>query len=440
MRETAEVTSVADAFDDGDLFDLHLSLTFHQRVKTANIRRETTSAAAGLSTGGFTASQDIARFTQATSMAIVGADIGIWKDLAAVVRLPIILSDTRELGDLNGSQNDPNRLLAPSGAPLFTVPFSSPNRSGLDFIEAGLDYGIFNQQRNPNLPTWVVGLRGRFGIGPPLRPCFDKAPAGGVRCPSPNNPLEDGSPGITRAMNGLVAQTMFSHRSGDFEPFLGLDILAEFPQNRGVYGESNTTEGALLNRPPVRGTIHMGVEYIPWQRKDQFRRLVLQARVFGTYVSPGRDYSELFDALGTSQEPSLRQPNPGDYTRGPDGSSVADTSKPSVYFGGVTDMQAHAVFGGRIGVVWQAGEYIKFGGAFGLAFAQNHLITAADACNPNFADQLDRTGPCRSQSPLTPITGIPNPNHRTVIDTPGGRFSADGTTIYDFALNGTLMF
>jgi len=37
-------------------------------------------------------------------------------------------------------------------------------------------------------------------------------------------------------------------------------------------------------------------------------------------------------------------------------------------------------------------------------------------------------------------TGIPNPNHRPVIDLPGRRFSADDTTLVDLWLSGVVMF
>jgi hypothetical protein len=34
-------------------------------------------------------------------------------------------------------------------------------------------------------------------------------------------------------------------------------------------------------------------------------------------------------------------------------------------------------------VTWQAGEYVKFKAGLGLTYSQSHLITSADACNPD---------------------------------------------------------
>ena len=65
MSETAEVTSVVDAFDEDDPFDLNLMLGFEQTWKNTNIRRETNLSQPGLSTGGFVAAtENIASYNQ----------------------------------------------------------------------------------------------------------------------------------------------------------------------------------------------------------------------------------------------------------------------------------------------------------------------------------------------------------------------------------------
>src|SRR5262245_36639020 len=56
LREPTEIVQIADAFDDDDLFDLHLSLGYQHTWKNAKIYRETAIAQSGLSAGGFTAS------------------------------------------------------------------------------------------------------------------------------------------------------------------------------------------------------------------------------------------------------------------------------------------------------------------------------------------------------------------------------------------------
>ncbi|MGH7286162.1 MAG: hypothetical protein ACRELY_31975 [Polyangiaceae bacterium] len=447
MQETAEITSVVDAFDKDDPFDLNLTLGFEQRWKHANIRRESDLAQTGLSTGGFTpATENVASFSESTSILNVGADIGLYHDLALILKLPVILNDSSSLGDLNGSSNNPQRLQDPSGEQLFTVPFKSPSRSGIDWFSAGLDYAIFNQQRDWTKPTWVIGIEGRFGIGTPLHACNANPPAGQPQCPDPANPTQNRDPGISRGMTSIAAHTIFSRRFGYVEPYSGLWFLADFPHDNTDFGQTNL-KGSLVNHPPLLGTFAMGAEVIPYERRDAFQRLVIDGRVTGSYHSEGREYSELFDALGSSQASSLRNPNPGAYTAGvgPGGStdSVADYSQ-KVYFTGITDQQAYGSLGLQTNVTYQVGEYVKFHAGGGLTWNQSHLLTTSDLCNPDFKGDATASGPCHGVANggvgPQPVTGIPNPNHRDVIDTPGRRFSVDDTTIVSLWIAGVVMF
>jgi hypothetical protein len=443
LHETAESTTVIDAFDKEDPFDANLVLTFRQAWKSAKIRRESALAQPGLSTGNFVpATENVASYSQSVSSLEVGGDIGIFRDLALSVRLPIILADARSLSDLDGSSQNPQRLQDPTGDQLFKVPFKSPTRSGVDWFSVALNYAIFNQQRDDTKPTWVVGAEGRFAVGPRMHACNADA---AIQCPDPANPTGPGrDPGISRGINAAILHTVASRRYGYVEPYAGFRMQVEFAQGNSDFGVTNDLKGALLNRPPAVGTFTVGMEVYPWENREAFQRLVLDFRVRGSYTSPGRDYTELFDALGSSQARTLRNPNPGGYKAGPDGfTSVADPSAAKVYFNGVTDQQAFGSFGGLAAVSFQANEYLKFFAGLGLTYVQNHLITAADACNPDFKNDPGASGPCRSGAATAgggSVTGIPNPNHRQVIDLPGRRFSVDDTTIVDLWLSGVVMF
>ncbi len=443
LRETGENTTVIDAFDDDDPFDLNLLLSLRQSWKSANIRRETALAQPGLSTGGFVAAnENVAAFSQSLTTLEVGAQVGIFRDLALTFRLPIILADARELTDLDGSSRNPQRLQDPVGDTLFSVPFKSPTRSGIDWLGIGIDYAIYNQQRDRSKPTWVIGADTRIAIGPRLHACNDNAQ---VKCPDPANagaPSRD--PGISRGMNSVGIHTIFSRRFGYIEPYTGFGLRLDFPQSNSDFGATSDLRGTLLNRPPAQGTFTVGMEVFPWENRERFQRVGIDAKLRGTYHSPGREYSELFDALGSSQARSLRQPNPGGYRAGADGlASVVDPAAAKVYFTGITDQHAFGSFGASVGATWQAGEYLKFNAGIGLTYAQSHLITSGDACNPDLKGDLGGSGPCRSGTTSTStgtVTGVPNPNHRPVIDLPGRRFSVDDATIVDLWLSGIVMF
>jgi hypothetical protein len=188
------------------------------------------------------------------------------------------------------------------------------------------------------------------------------------------------------------------------------------------------------------------MEVIPWEHKEQFQRLVGDFRLSGTYHSAGREYTELFDALGSSQAPALRGPNPGDFSANGCAKGVASCADPtaqSVYFTGITDQQPFASVGGKISGTLQVGEYVKFQAGVGVTYDQSHLITAADACNPNFTSSAAAAGSCHSTAAAgspAEVTGIPNPNFRPIIDLPGNRFSSDDGLTIDLWVTGVVMF
>jgi hypothetical protein len=441
MNEAAEITSVVDAFDKDDPFDLNLVLGFTQSWKRANVRRENQSMQPNGAVGGFVpATQDIATYTSTSSTLLVGADVGLYHDLALILRMPILLSWSQGLQDLNGSSTTAGPALVdpsdPSGRSLFSVPFNSPTRSGLDYIAAGLDWAILSQQRDPTKPTWVVGVEGRLAVGEPLHACNASATPS---CPDPVTGAPRSS-GSSRGMDALLVKTLWSRRFGYVEPYTGFWLQAEFPQDRSDFGKWNPSTN-LERMPPYVGSVALGLEVVPQEQPEHFERISVDFRVRGTYHSPGRDYSELFDALGSSQAASLRTPNAAAYMAGPPGSSgkptsIADPSSEQVYFSGITENQGYASVTGTASATWQAGEYIKFtvGGAF--TYAQRHLVTAADPCNPAITTPA-LAGPCVVDGN---VQGVPNPDHRDLIDAPGHRFSIDDTTVVDLWVMGVVMF
>jgi hypothetical protein len=434
MRESAEVTTVADAFDKDDPFDLNLVVGFSQSWKRATVRRESVSASGFVSATG-----DVATYSSATSTLLVGADVGLYHDLALILRVPVILSYSQQLQQGPSGSNANAILLAdpsdPLGRPLFGVPFNSPTRSGVDYLSAGLDWAIFNQERDPTKPTWVIGIEGRLAVGTPLHACNAGATP---QCPDPSNPSGPSrDPGISRGMDAIVARTVWSRRFGYVEPYTGIWVQAEFPQDRSDFGKWDAAN-VVDRTPPVLGSFALGMEVVPYEQREQFQRLSADFRFKGTYHSPGRDYSELFDALGSSQAASLRTPNPAAYVAGPNGRSVADPSAEQVYFSGITEEQAYGSFTASASATWQAGAYIKFSVGGSFSYAQSHLVTAADPCNPR-STSLAQAGPCVNA--LTGAAqGVPNPDHRDSIDSPGHRFSIDDTTSVDLWFLGSVMF
>lgn len=477
MMESGEVTNVIDAFDDHDLFDVNIGLGFEFSSKSANVLRETSINAPGLTTGGFTTNLlNVAKFSETTSKLIPRIDIGLYKDLAIHLALPIVLSNARELTSLNGSDKNPVAFQGAPGEQLFSVsqPFTSPTRSGIEHIAAGLDFNILNQARDLTKPTWLFGFEGRFSVGTPMHACNTKPASGQLQCANPadinrngraDDPAFEGAdasprtPGVSRGIIGLDVHTMMSKRIKYIEPYGGFNALIEFQQAFSDYGLSEFEE-TLVNHPPIVGSMILGMMVIPWENREKWNRLTFDLRFTGTYHSEGREYSELFDALGSSDAASLRNPQWQRYKANPDFSSsdctdpsstkpclarsVIDDSQQSTrtYTTGLSDVQAYGSFRASASVTWQAGEYVKFQFGGGFRHDQGHGITGDQPCNPA-VKELARSGPCRSGDETAGevrATGLPNPNYRPTINAIGRRFFVDDSNTFDLFASGVVMF
>jgi hypothetical protein len=459
MLEPGEVVNVIDAFDEGNPFDLNISLGFDYLSKSARILRETSIAKPGLTTGGFTTHLlNVASYSETTARLTPRLDIGIYHDIAAHISLPIILSNARSLAPIGNSGPIAAATAGAPGESLFSVPFSGPTRSGLQHIAAGLDFDILNQARDNTKPTWLFGFEGRFTVGTPMHACNPKAT---VQCADPSDvnrngksdgPFEgtfdagkDRGPGVTRGTMALEVHTLMSKRLKYVEPYGGFTALFEFQQSSSDYGVSDLTQ-SLVNHPPLVGTMVLGMMIIPWENREKFGRLTFDLRVMGQYHSEGRDYSELFDALGSSSAKSLRNPVWASYMANPNpmgnDRSVVDPMSQKTYTTGLTDVLAYGSYRGSASVMWQANEYVKFQFGIGYAHDQGHVITGDAPCNPSVKKEAT-AGPCHigdaMQGTWTP-TGQPNPNYRPTINDVGRRFWVDASNTFDLFAAGVVMF
>jgi hypothetical protein len=482
LMEPAEITTVVDAFDDYDPFDVNVSLGYQHTWKGAKIRRETFINQAGLASGGFTATgMNVAEYSETISRLNTKVEIGIFKDIGLIFRLPIILANERELTALDGSDKvDSVVLQGAPGEQLFKLPFKSPKRSGIEYLAVGLDFGIMNQWRDQTKPTWVLGAEGRFSVSEPMHACNPDTSGLNVKikqveCADPSDINRNGKPkefqgefagdtvelegetfsggrsaGVSRGTTALEAHTYLSKRIKYVEPYGGFSAVFEFQNDSSDYGATDL-EGSLVNHPPLQGSMILGIQVIPWEIRDQFQRVSVDFRFQGTYRSEGRDYSELFDAIGSSDAPTLRYPNFAKYQKNPDtatfGSvpSVVNPNSQKVYVTGLTDVQQYGTYTFSGQFTWQAGEFVKFNLGGGYTIVQGHLITFDQPCNPDFNDRVNESGPCRAANTTASagnksITGIPNPNYRPTINAPGRRFKVDDSHSFDAWLNATVMF
>ena len=369
MQEPGEVTDVVDSFDDQDPFDISISLGFEFSAKQARIPRESSVYAPGLTTGGYISrTLGVGQYSESTAKLIPRVDVGLYKDLALYVRTPVILKNSRSIEALDEGSSPAALAGAPGQDPLFALPFEAPDRSGLEYLAIGIDLGVLNQARDRSKPTWVFGAETRISVGEPMHACNAGA---SLACAHPGDINRDGqfSPeitgadglalesnavaereaGVTRGTIGLEVHSLMSKRIKYIEPYGGFSALVEFQQSSSDFGATDL-QGALVNHPPLVGTVSLGMMIIPWENRERFGRLTFDVRFDGSYKSEGRDYSELFDALGSSTESTLRAPKWARFTDNPacNGNigadcprSVVDPSSEKTYFTGLTVTEAY---------------------------------------------------------------------------------------------------
>lgn len=484
MQEPGEVVDVIDAFDDdnGDPFDVSVRLGFQYLSKQARILRETANASPGLTSGGFTSKlQNVGEYIETTSKLIPRIDLGIYKDLAFYTRLPIILANSRRIDPIDGSDGNVGAVLAgaPGEGPLFPLPFEAPDRSGIEHLALGIDFGIFNQARDRTKPTWVFGVETQISIGEPMHACALNPVAGPqpngapVECAHPgdvnrNGRFDEGvvspddigrdgqlesieadeerGPGVTRGTVALELHSYMSKRLKYIEPYGGFRALFEFPLGNSDFGQTDL-EGALVNHPPIVGTVFVGMMIHPWENREAYNRLTFDVSFQGEYHSEGRDYSELFDAIGSSGAPSLRHPKWARFRHNCPGMScdplsVVDLGSNKTYNTGLMVVEPYGSYRTAGSVTWRAHEYVKFSTGVGLRFDQAHGISHDQPCNPDLQNDIGASGPCHSQLGDGGIqaTGVPNPAYRPTINAIGRRFYVDNSITYEIFASGTVMF
>jgi hypothetical protein len=457
MDEPITFTDVIDAFDDDDVFDVNIGVAYQRTWEFATIQRQVPDGAGDPTVADSRMSQhwnDIANYELGRNQLNFGLDVGIFRDFAAYARLPLILSDDRSLSQVGNT--DPSGFLTanpsmdPSQAPLFSVPFRSPTRSGVDYMVAGLAWSITNQHRDRHVPTWMVMLEGQFNLGDPMRACGTSATTmgpngsgapGTMQCGNiSSNPTGSLNPGVGRGYNSLRFETRSSYRYESIEPYAGLAFQIGWPGYSGnQFLPQGNLQGYINQIPPILGRFTIGTAIIPWEDREHYQRFMIDLRLVGDYVSEGHDYSPLFDALGSSNNTYLSSPNLEGQpfiSDPPDPATESVSGLAVVPFYGLTDTQSHGRFGGTLTLEMQAARYVRFSLATGFLYAMPYVITQADACNPNVSQDSvsDQrlVGTCRG--------GIINPAHRPAIDLPGQRFRVNGTTQVDITISVTAQF
>ncbi|MDD9942935.1 MAG: hypothetical protein OXU20_17980 [Myxococcales bacterium] len=429
LAEPTSYTDVLDAFEPADPFDIRISWGYEASTTRGTVQRELATGAGDGRAGSRYV--DIADSEYATKRLTLDVEVGVFRDLMVFFQLPFVLEHDRSLhlpgeaakdGSLQREQIDAALLepLPTDGHPeIFRLRngVASQPRDGIPSVSFGLAWSVFNQYRSRNVPTWTLRFASEVGTGAIMLPCVlnDEPDPSEMELDSDDSTCPRGvSQGTIRTEFG----SRWSYRYRVVEPYLGVEYVHSFVGAAGdTFRPTGDLEGDVDSDPPSEMTFTSGVAVIPWENRSRFQRLSVDARFSATYVSAGRDYSPLFDALGASQNEyltSLNRTQPGD--QGED-----------VRFTGLTRVEDHARIGARLTLLIQAARYVRFQLGTGIAYAAPHLLTGASPCNLDVeaAEGDPRRGTC--------LQGISNPSYRAVIDEPGKRFRLDGALTLDIS-------
>jgi hypothetical protein len=217
------------------------------------------------------------------------------------------------------------------------------------------------------------------------------------------------SAGVSRGTVTLALDSRWSYRYRWLEPYLGLRYLLEWATAARNRFRPEGTPSALDTGLPRNFSLTLGAAVMAWEDRARFQRLSVDVRGQANYISAGRDYSPLFDVLGTSASPQLSAAAPG-----------------VLPWNGLTQVDAHAQLRAELTLAAQAALYVRFRVGVAFMHATQHLLTGAPACTGAAA------GPCPE--------GQANPLYRAVIDLPGQRFIQLGNFSYDLFASATGQF
>ncbi len=465
----ADVTRVATAFEDDNVFDVHLGVAYDFNYKRAAILREWNSGRPGDNQNRLVKDLIYERYRHTLTPTL---EFGVFRDLGLYFSLPIVLSDARQysfdqraddcvFGSPGGSPvancvnkgnsttlrdeilpssgfdatNTGNPYL-PFGGPNSELIFKGPVRRGLDQLHIGLKYAILNQEKRSHMPTWIMAFEGRFAVG--RAQTFSRNIAGGQ---------PDGNTRVGRRIHELGVWTALSRRYDFLDPF----FTAHWRQSLRAAGSkfqdfsSEGSQDTLL--PQSQAGLSVGTEIVPWERKAKNLKVAVVLQGSSILHYGGRGYSEVWELLADS--PSLAGTyNPTepdscnrdlalDYARTSPGDSgyLAAGGPGCQKFEGVTDLQDYASFGFTGGLNLTLGKIAHLGLGVNANTDTRHFITAAGRGNADLSGS-GGTNPDEVEAGTREV----NPVRRDVVDNVGRRYAVDDVFDMHAYLRLTLVF
>lgn len=406
-------TRVVSSGDVGDLYDFNVTLGFVRDARRASLKRESLGSAGQVETV-----RDL-QSLQVRNTAALRIDVGVLPDVGLFVSLPFVVEDTRRLEfdqegevcpasdcvDQTTSSFLRDRTLpvdeqgygvdVPRDGRRFVPPaatvFEGPKRSGLEYLGVGINWAVFNQERVPVYPTWLLSFESRFSVAKDMR--YD-----------PANP--SGNTGVGPGYHQLVFSTMSWKRFGRTQPFVGGSYMVPVKTSSSPF-EAQGPADDVFSDPQQRLGAVAGLSTVMWQdpRAGQQINFELRGRaeLLMRGLARGDMWEPLTGAAGCPDSPTATCRPGFDVGVDYDADGTADTHP------GITRSPAYGIFGADAGLSVTAGKYVWFRGLFGVSTEQARFMTDGRSGNQ-------------------------------LMDRPGRRYYVDGVLSLRLMLEGALLF
>jgi hypothetical protein len=428
-------SEIASAFDAGDGFDLHTSVSYRFSSRSVGIKRELSGLPGTDPEGTVPIVRDLV-FASNRHEIVPRLELGVFTDLAISVELPVVIRDSRLLSlDPKGVNRGNSTTIGDGFVPEAgfdsrdpTGPgfaddtlFRGVDRAGLDQVHLGLIWAPMNQARDASKPVWKIGAEARLSVG--TIATFDRVDP-------------EGEAGVSRGVHEVKLWTSLARRRGWAEPFVELWWMAAFAERAGSPLEAPEQRfGAVITAPQQRGGARAGLEAIFFERPADRQRVSfdLEGRVDAHFE--GRAYSEMWEVFALAGDAS---------SGGPlllDGDPVADEVQ-AVSHPGVTNVQNYLTLGGRAGVRAELGEKVRIGALFSALWDQAHFISFADAGSDLPTCGAGVTSACENDANDVVNQGTEevNPLHADPIDTVGHRYLVNESRTLSFMVEARFLF
>lgn len=452
-------SEVASAFDHGDHFDLHTSLTYEYSSRSSAIKREYVNFPGTAGDDRMPLVKDLL-FTSSHHEIVPALELGVFRDLWLSAAMPIVVHDSRSLSFdqrakpcvFPGGVGDPTCINAmnsstiedgllpetgfdsndPAG-PGFTDPadptiFRGPNRQGPSQLRFGIGFAPMNQDRDPSKPWWKVGAELRLPIGKTKK--FLRA--------SPST-----STGVSDGVTEVRLWTSMTKRVNWAQPHFEVWWKAPISVKKGTpLAELDRNFGATSTKPQQEAGTTFGVEATVWERPEDELRVGIDASTTLEAHFEGRGYSDMWEVFayaGTATNAGA----PLVLDADPTSAGVQAKSHP-----GVSTIENFMTVETQVQVTAQVGERIRFAAAFGMQYEQSHLISFADSgkdlptciggattgCEIDTNEVVDALGAGNATGDEV------NPLYVPLIDVTGHRYRvAEGRSVL-FTVNARILF